>query len=63
MYDSGGKLIRGHPTTPKTVIDYIVFERHLVDPKSTSWLISAKMPPQKPWKEKKSQEEQKLIPA
>lgn len=49
LYNHTGKLIKGHPTKPKAVIDYVVLERHLVKPAST-WRIASKLRPQLPWK-------------
>ena len=44
MYDSDSRLVRGHPTKPKAVIDYIVLERNLTLDES-SWRIAGKLPP------------------
>ena len=44
MYDKSGRLYRGHPTEPRTVVDYVVMERHIVDPNS-SWRIAGKLMP------------------
>ena len=49
LYDSTSRLVRGHPTKPKPVIDYIVFERNLTLDES-SWRIAGKLPPQQSWK-------------
>ena len=49
VYNAAGKLIRGHPSNPKRVIDYIVMERHLAKPGS-GWRVAGKLPPQVPWK-------------
>lgn len=45
VYNFAGQLLKGHPTTPKSVIDYIVFERSLVA-HDTKWRICGKLPPQ-----------------
>lgn len=45
VHDTAGRLVRGDPTKPRNVIDYIVFERHLTDEQS-QWRICAKLPPQ-----------------
>ena len=44
VYDSASRLVRGHPTTPKAVIDYIVLERNLTLD-DASWRIAGKLPP------------------
>jgi large subunit ribosomal protein L45 len=44
VYDKSGRLYRGHPTEPRTVVDYVVMERHIVDPNS-SWRIAGKLMP------------------
>ena len=49
VYDSAGSLIRGHPTKPKDVIDYVVLERSL-SKEHPGWRIAAKLPPQLPWR-------------
>ena len=49
VYDSASRLLRGHPTVPKAVIDYIVLERNLTLDEA-SWHIAGKLPPQQPWK-------------
>ena len=52
VYNAAGKLMRGHPSNAKTVIDYIVMERHLENPeRGHSWRIAGKLPPQVPWKQ------------
>lgn len=51
VYNHRGEVVKGDPQTPKEIIDYVVFERHLVEPEKTSWRIAAKLPPQKHWKE------------
>ena len=51
VYDAGGKLLRGHPSNAKAVIDYIVLERHLKNPeRGLGWRIAGKLPPQVPWR-------------
>ena len=51
VYDGVGRLLRGHPDKEKTVIDYIVMERHLENPeRGYGWRIAGKLPPQVPWK-------------
>ncbi len=53
LYGSDDRLFRGNPTTPKTVIDYVVLERPLELPAAkTPWRIAGKLPPQLPWKDK-----------
>lgn len=47
VYDTTGRLIRGHPSLSKKVIDYVVFERPLTTA-NAQWRICAKLPPQKP---------------
>ncbi len=42
--------MQGDPGVPRDVIDYVVFERHLVDPEKTRWRVLSKLPPQLPWK-------------
>ena len=51
VYNTAGKLLRGHPSNAKAVIDYIVMERHLENPeRGHGWRIAGKLPPQVPWK-------------
>ena len=50
LYDSSSRLVRGDPTKPKPVVDYIVFERNLTLDESSSWRIAGKLPPQQPWR-------------
>ena len=45
VYDFAGRLVRGHPSKPKDVIDYVVFERSL-SATDAQWRICAKIPPQ-----------------
>ena len=49
VYNFAGKLLKGHPSKTKNVIDYIVFERSLVS-HDTTWKICGKLPPQIPHK-------------
>lgn len=44
VYDKAGRLLRGHPAAPRDVVDYVVLERHIVNPKST-WRVAGKLPP------------------
>lgn len=44
VYDKAGRLLRGHPTAPRDVVDYVVVERHIVSP-SSSWRVAGKLPP------------------
>ena len=53
----------GDPHRPKEVIDYVVFERHLVDPERTSWKVARKLPPQRPWQEIEEEEERNTRPS
>ena len=56
LYGSSGNMFRGHPTVPKSVIDYVVLERPLELPAAkTPWRIAGKLPPQSPWKQEQSQ--------
>lgn len=56
LYGSNGNVFRGHPTAPKTVIDYVVLERPLELPASKiPWRIAGKLPPQLPWKQEQVQ--------
>lgn len=48
LYDSANRVVRGHPTRSKPVIDYVVLERNLSSNES-SWRIAGKLPPQQPW--------------
>jgi large subunit ribosomal protein L45 len=41
-----GKLIRGNDKTERNVIDYVVVERHIVEP-SSSWRICGKVAPER----------------
>ena len=50
LYDSANRVVGGHPTRSKPVVDYIVLERNLSSNES-SWRIAGKLPPQQPWKE------------
>ena len=51
MYSKVGQLLRGHPSEPKAVIDYVVMERHLQNPeRGRGWRIAGKLPPQVPWR-------------
>ena len=52
VYDSASRLVRGHPTTPKAVIDYVVLERNLTLG-DASWRIAGKLPPPPPLKKKR----------
>ena len=45
MKDRYGRLLKGNAKVPKTVIDYVVFERHIVDPYGT-WRICGKLFPE-----------------
>lgn len=47
VYDLAGRLVKGHHSRPKDVIDYVVFERSL-SATDTQWRISGKIPPQIP---------------
>lgn len=58
LYDSASRLVRGHPTVPKAVIDYVVFERNLTTLSGSSWRIAGKLPPQQPWKKGMERQEQ-----
>lgn len=63
LYNTAGKLLRGHASRAKKVIDYVVFERHLMKPESR-WRIAGKLPPQRPWQEVgKNSERSSLEPA
>lgn len=42
-----GRLLRGNPSKPKNVIDYVVFERPLSS-LDARWRICGKLPPQLP---------------
>ena len=57
LYDSASRLIRGHPTKPKAVIDYIVMERNLTLDEA-SWRIAGKLPPQQTLKREKEPQQQ-----
>ena len=58
LYDSASRLVRGHPTKPKAVIDYIVLERNLTLDES-SWRIAGKLPPPlQPWKRETERQRQ-----
>lgn len=59
VFSPTGAVVKGDPHQPKEVIDYVVFERHLVDPERTSWRIMTKLPPQRPWKEVVEEEKKK----
>lgn len=51
VYSSAGDLLRGHPSRPKPVIDYIVMERRLENvERGLGWRIAGKLPPQLPWR-------------
>ena len=50
MYGSSGKLLSDDPSVPKEVINYVLFERHLVNPERTAWRMAGLLPPQVPWK-------------
>ncbi|XP_011405308.2 PREDICTED: 39S ribosomal protein L45, mitochondrial-like [Amphimedon queenslandica] len=45
VYDLAGRLVKGHHSRPKNVIDYVVFERSL-SATNARWRICGKMPPQ-----------------
>ena len=57
LYDSARRLVRGHPSKPKAVIDYIVLERNLTLDEA-SWRIAGKLPPQQPWKRETERQKQ-----
>ena len=51
VYNAVGHILRGHPSKPNRVIDYVVMERHLETMGSgLGWRIAGKLPPQIPWK-------------
>ena len=51
VYNAVGHVLRGHPSRPNRVIDYVVMERHLETAGSgLGWRIAGKLPPQVPWK-------------
>jgi len=60
LYNSVGTLTKGHPTRPRDVIDYVVFERLLAKPQSR-WRIATKLPPQLPWRTGDNNREQNLL--
>ena len=49
VFDMAGRLLRGHPSKPRKVIDYVVFERPL-SLHDAHWRICGKLPPQIPYK-------------
>lgn len=59
VYSTAGVLLRGHGSQAKKVIDYVVFERHLVKAESR-WRIAGKLPPQQPWRNVGSSEQSAL---
>jgi large subunit ribosomal protein L45 len=51
VYNAVGQILRGHPSKPNRVIDYVVMERHLETMGGgLGWRIAGKLPPQIPWK-------------
>lgn len=46
IYDRFGRLMYGQEDVPKDVLEYVVFERHLMNPYG-SWRMHAKIVP--PW--------------
>nr|XP_006821245.1 PREDICTED: 39S ribosomal protein L45, mitochondrial-like [Saccoglossus kowalevskii] len=46
IYDRFGRIMQGSETSPKDVLEYVVFEKHLMD-KYGSWRIHGKIVP--PW--------------
>ena len=48
VHSLSGQLLLGHPSDPKSVLDYIVFERPLIK-EDSSWRICGKIRPQKPY--------------
>lgn len=63
LYSSDGTVFRGNPNQPKTVIDYVVFERPLELPDKVPWRIAGKLPPQLPWKQVNEQSQTKALHA